>query len=172
MKIKYRGPKDPHLNKYCCHLWSFQLIKSLTPTTTTQCQIYEAVLPSEKIWVYPKNRAYTIRCTSLYLVNNFNLTLNLLVLLLQLPSCKCSIRYFYLVQDYASMSNYNLIKVINVYALGKHSVICRHLSFSCLPILVVIYALLSTSKHPQVTTLATLKLRHPVAYGTVFSACI
>lgn len=103
--------------------------------------------------VCPENRAYTVHQDTLYLVNNLCLTLNLLVLLMQLPSCKCNVRYFYLVRDYASMSNYNLIKVINVYALGKHSVICRHLSFSCLPILVVIYALLSTSKHPQVIPL-------------------
>lgn len=113
--------------KQCCHL-----------TNTCVC---------------PENRAYTVYPDTLYLVNNLCLTLNLLLLLIQLPSCKCNVRYFYLVQDYASMSNYNLIKVINVYALGKHSVICRHLSFPCLPILVVIYALLSTSKYPQVISL-------------------
>lgn len=103
--------------------------------------------------VHPENRAYTAHPDSLYLVNNLCLTSDLLVLLMQLPSCKCYVRYFYLVQDYASMSNYNLIKSINVYARGKHSVICRHLSFSCLPLLVVIYALLSTFKYPQVISL-------------------
>jgi len=101
--------------------------------------------------VCPENRAYTVHPDTL--VNNLCLTLNLLVLLMQLRSCKYNVRYFYLVQDYASMRNYNLIKVINVYALGKPSVICRHLSFSCLPILVVIYALLSTSKYPQIISL-------------------
>lgn len=110
--------------KHCCHL-------------TNTC-------------VHPKSTVYTVHLFTFYLVNNSCSTLNLLVLLTQLPSCKCNVRYFCLVQDYASISNYNLIKVINVYALGKHSVICRHLYFSCLPILVVIYALLSTSKYPQV----------------------
>lgn len=171
MKIKYTGLQRPSVKQ--------TLLPSviLSVITISNSKSYNSVpnrWSSAAIW---KTYEYILRiehilCTTLYLVNNFCLTLNLLVLLMQLPSCKCNVRYFYLVQDYASTSNYNLIKVINVYALGKHSVICRHLSFSCLPILVVIYALLSTSKYPQVTSLAILKLCHYVANGTVFSASI
>lgn len=169
MKIKYIGPWRPSVNQ--------KLLPSviLSVNSISNSNSYNSapnIWSSAAIWEAYEYvlRTEHILYTTLYLVNNFCLTLNLLVLLMRLPSC--NVRYFYLAQDYASMSNYNLIKFINVYALGKHSVICRHLSFSCLPILVAIYALLSTSKYPQVTSLATLKLCHPVAYATVFSASI